>query len=298
MIYTKYDDYLLYSFINETYLGENTNMRTITNFVKKVNDKAYVLRKAIQSFNRTNSEKIKRRLSLIILLLAFPTLMSSIKSEDEGITSKVNMAVRELISSSADNHNLTQEDLERIRDKYLIGPKEYKTHDIIKTTPSMIMSLNRVAPGRFSLKYKDTYDKYDKDILEAVKELRAAGEDPDPNIIKSIMLIETGMNPRKNSLGYEGFPQTKKRIVDYINSVNGTHFTMEDMYNAKEAAKFIYYYLKTLSKSKHISNTEDLLIAYNWGIGNLSKYKKGEKELPDESKDYVALFNTLSHNAI
>jgi hypothetical protein len=123
-------------------------------------------------------------------------------------------------------------------------------------------------------------------------------------LIKAIMLIETGMNPTKNSLGFEGFPQTKEHILNGrtdksgkfhpgINQRYGTNFTMKDMYNAEKAAEFIHYYLKTVAKSSYVNNLQDMIIAYNWGIGNLGAYKRGEKELPDQSKDYVKMINVM-----
>jgi hypothetical protein len=121
-----------------------------------------------------------------------------------------------------------------------------------------------------------------------------------------MMIVETGMNPRKNSLGFEGFPQTKEHIINGwkndstgvfypgINQRYGTNFTMKDMYNPEKAAEFMYYYMKAVSKSKYVQDLKDLVIAYNWGVGNLKKYKQGEKELPKESADYYAMIDTMS----
>ena len=68
---------------------------------------------------------------------------------------------------------------------------------------------------------------------------------------------------------------------------------MEDMYNAEKAAEFVHYYTKALKKSEYVNSIEDIIIAYNWGMGNLGKYKRGEKTLPNQSKDYVAMMKVL-----
>ena len=60
-----------------------------------------------------------------------------------------------------------------------------------------------------------------------------------------------------------------------------------------KSAQYIHYYLKASSKSTYVKNLEDLVIAYNWGIGNLRKYKKGEKELTNQARDYAAMIKVL-----
>ena len=167
-----------------------------------------------------------------------------------------------------------------------------------------IEAINLIKPGRLDTAKIDHYDQYDNEILAAVKQLEAKGEDPNADLIKSIMLIETGMTPVKNNLGYEGFPQTKERIINGwtdkkgkfhpgINQKHGTNFTMKDMYHPGKAAEFIHYYLKSTSKSSYVNDLKDLIIAYNWGVGNLGKYKKGEKELPQQTADYIKMVDTM-----
>jgi len=166
----------------------------------------------------------------------------------------------------------------------------------LQNNPELVEQLNKVAPGRFSREVTSYYDQYDDQILSAVNELRAEGEVVDPNVIKSVMLIETGMMPRRNKLGYEGFPQTKAYVVEGINNKYGTKFTMDDMYNPKKASKFIHYYLKDVNDSMYVNNLMDSLTAYNWGVGNLKKLKRGERTLPEETSTYLRLANILLQN--
>ena len=177
--------------------------------------------------------------------------------------------------------------------------------EILQATPEFIESINKIKPGRLDTANIERYNQFDDAILKAAANLEAKGEDPNQDLIKAIMIIETGMNPTKNKLGFEGFPQTKEHIINGweddstgvfhpgINQRYGTNFTMKDMYDAEKAAEFIHYYLKTVAKSKHVNDLQDMIIAYNWGIGNLGAYKRGEKKLPDQSKDYVKMIDVM-----
>jgi len=158
-----------------------------------------------------------------------------------------------------------------------------------------IDAINGVKSGRLDSSKISQYDQFDDAILAATDNLKAQGEDANPNLIKAIMLIETGMKPVKNSLGFEGFPQTKQKYIDGINSRYGTDFTIRDMYNPERAAEFIHYYTKALFKSQHVNTISDLIAAYNWGVGNLAKLKRGEKDLPRETSDYIDMMSAMQN---
>lgn len=173
---------------------------------------------------------------------------------------------------------------------------EEKSEILSAGTPGFIESINSIKPNRLDSAKADYYDRFDGEIMKAVEKLRAKGENPDPNLIKTIMIIETGMNPRRNSLGYEGFPQTKQHIINDVNKRYGTSFLVMDMYDAEKAAQFIHYYLKMVEKSQWVEDIDDLIIAYNWGLGNLRDYKQGEKDLPVETSDYLAMFGAAKQH--
>ena len=80
--------------------------------------------------------------------------------------------------------------------------------------------------------------------MAGIRELKSRGEKPNPKLIKGLMMVETSMNPRKNKLGYEGFPQTRQQEIDWVNKKFRTNFSLKDLYDAKESTKFIHYYLK------------------------------------------------------
>jgi len=239
-----------------------------------------------------------KRLNLLALLFLMNTgvgLQSNIKSKED-------IKGNEIILKLADKVNPSAKTIMHAFD--LMVPPARVTPDILQVTPDFISDLDTIKPGRFAEGKMDIYNQFDDEIMQAIDTLRAHGENPNADIIKAIMLIETGMNPRKNSLGYEGFPQTKEHIINGwkdkdgkfhpgINQRYGTNFTLKDMYDPAKAAEFIHYYIKALQKSKHVNSVEDIIIAYNWGTGNLGKYKKGEKDLPKESADYVKMLNAM-----
>lgn len=170
----------------------------------------------------------------------------------------------------------------------------------ISNNPNLIDKLNIINPGRFSRDKVDIYDRYDKDIHTASRELEKEGEAVDTDLIKTIMMIETGMepfdskgNPRTSKTKHAGFPQTKPYIVEWINKKFGTDFEMKDMYKPKEAAKFIHYMIKDLGGYSYINSPEDIVSAYNWGPGNFKKYKYESKEMPKETSNYIKFTNIL-----
>jgi hypothetical protein len=229
--------------------------------------------------------------------------------EPENLPSKQEIAENPVILKLANEDYLSKDEIFKGFEDILAkikSKKEEPKRIFSAGDPGFVEAVNKIKPGRLDSTKIEHYDQYDKDILAAVDKLREKGEDADPNLIKAMMIIETGMNPRKNNLGFEGFPQTKEHILNGwtsdstgiyypgINQKYGTNFTIKDMYNPEKAAEFMYYYLKTVSKSKYVDDLKDLIIAYNWGLGNLKKYKEGEKALPQESIDYAAMVDTMS----
>lgn len=269
-------------FLAENVLNEKLDINAITNKAKKLGVLAsmflmFTSGKSPELVNSIDKEEIKT--SPIMLQMAGENHLS----RDEVFKGFQNIL---------DNFkNEEQRRIFSVRDE--IPAKKIPLRD-----KSFIQTVNNIKPGRLDPKYADRYDQYDEDILRAVDNLDVKGEEADPNLIKAIMLIETGMNPVKNEWGFEGFPQTKEHIVNGINKRYGTSFTMEDMYDAEKAAEFIHYLLKAIQKSSHVNSLEDMIIAYNWGIGNLGKYKRGEQTLAQQPKDYVKMFKAMEKHFV
>jgi hypothetical protein len=224
-------------------------------------------------------------------LIIASMLIALASSNGNSTLPKEELAKNPAITALANKDKISREDINNTLKEVTVTAKVKPA--VFEVTKPLIRALDKVMPGRLYPSKMPRYNQYDADILEAVKELETAGEKPNINMIKAIMLIETGMNPKVNHLGFEGFPQTKEHIVKAVNKRNKTKFYMKDMYNAKQSAKYIHYYVKTIKKSKYVKTSDDIIIAYNWGIGNLGAYKNGEKTLPSESKNYVAMMNIL-----
>lgn len=243
------------------------------------------IQKAVKVLPRLNTSK---RLNVITMLFMLFIGQTSFKPAEKNLV-KTNPIIKDL----AEDNDLTYKEIvytfEEIANEY----KKEKT-PIIRMSKEIIDTVNKIKPGLYSEQEIDLYNKYDKEIIRAVTELNQKGENADADLIKSFMLIETGMKPKKNSLGFEGFPQTKKHIIDWINEKYATNFTLSDMYNPYKSAKFIHYYLKAIKRSKFVNDLDDMVIAYNWGTTNLGKYKANKKQLPKESEDYVKMMKILS----
>jgi hypothetical protein len=166
-----------------------------------------------------------------------------------------------------------------------------KVKPLFRVNEKMVEDLNKVTPNRFSSSFLKRYNHYDENMEKQREALDIGGTRA--NLIKSIMLKETGMSPRRNSKGYEGFPQINKYNLDTLNRKYGKDFSMEDTYDFDKSVEIINTYLEDVKRSEHVNSDEEVLIAYNWGLGNLKKYKKGEKELPKETEDYLKLFKII-----
>lgn len=124
--------------------------------------------------------------------------------------------------------------------------------------------------------------------------------------LKKIAMIESSNNPLAISYtkGFDGRLKPLARGLCQImpitlqeyNQRNNTKLVLEDLFNA-EISKMIsnWYYNKIIPeyfRAYKIQDTiENRLVAYNWGVGNLRKYLRGEKTLPKETRDYIIKYN-------
>lgn len=311
MIITKYDDYIIEEFLKEAIMNEEINFNNIKNTIKKIGNKKVAIKKLINKFNGSTNISTKRYLgAFLIILFLSNTTFNVNKVNSSELVGNLEKATTELISiaddkGDIDDNTVDFKDFDFLGDFFPEMNNGVQEYNIISTaTPGLIDAVNAVKPGRLDTLKIPQYDKYDEEIFFSLKELEDKGETVDPNLVKTIMMIETGMKPKKNSLGFEGFPQTKEHTLNGwtdkkgkfhpgINQKHGTNFTMSDMYDAGKSAQFIHYYLKSVSNSSHVENTSDMLIAYNWGAGNLGKYKAGKKKLPKQSSDYVKIYKAI-----
>jgi len=124
----------------------------------------------------------------------------------------------------------------------------------------------------------------------------ALGEDID---MAKIAMIESSNNPLKynSKSGAVGLYQiTLPALKDYNTAHIRNGYTLEDMYNPDKAYIVANWYINT-KIPRYLYNLgiedtiENRLISYNWGIGNLNRYKKGLSTLPKETSDYIIKYN-------
>ena len=278
-------------FVNESYdvyyenqlfeclINEEFNYERIKNIISNIKDKKTTLLNLIKKFNKSHNLNVKKYIAGILVILYLSSFAYKNNKWNTATGHDINKAAIELSKNDTLNLSYIEE--------FFDIPK------IFSPSKELIDEINKIKPNFLSIKKLEQYNQYDKNILNVTDLLKNKGEKPNPELIKAIMLMETGMKPTKNEKGFFGFPQTKSYIINSVNKRNKTNFTVADMYNPEKSAEFIYYYLKTTSKSMYVNNTRDLIIAYNWGIGNLGKYKRGEESLPKETNDYVDMFNII-----
>lgn len=267
--------------IEEALLLEGFNFSDIKNLKNPMQVMSNLLNKVNNTVNKRTKLSIIRAL---IFLTAYTSCTTSEIAKIQAADEEISEIGYEMIEVSAP----IEQDAIYNATKKLAVPKDPNS---IEMNADRVAKMNAIVPNRFSIRKLDQYNKYDVDIYKAVEELKAAGQTPNVKLIKAIMVIETGMIPRKNHLGYRGFPQTKMKIVRGINKRFGTNFSKDDLYNAKESAKFIHYMITAIKKSKYVKWDREAVAAYNWGLGNFSKYRLGLKKMPKETSEYVKMIN-------
>lgn len=108
-----------------------------------------------------------------------------------------------------------------------------------------------------------------------------------------IALIESSNNPNAFNArsGARGLFQITSVCLKHFNSVNGRTFTESDLFN-KDINRMVFdWYIHWLSH--HCSNDKEVLISFNWGIGNMKKWKAGKKKLPLETVNYLRRYHEL-----
>jgi len=95
--------------------------------------------------------------------------------------------------------------------------------------------------------------------------------------------------------GARGLMQVTPICLEEWNQQSKTidQYTIQDLFNPEVNKQIGTWYINTKIPHYLINcgledTIENRLIAYNWGIGNLKRYKSGRiKELPNETKQYI-----------
>lgn len=109
---------------------------------------------------------------------------------------------------------------------------------------------------------------------------------------KQMMAESAGNAKAVSRVGAKGLYQIMDSThQDYIKATGDNG----DLFDPEHNTRVRDWYMNWLSNHKIIKNSSNsdfdkarnMLIAYNWGIGNLQKYLNGEKELPEETRKYI-----------
>jgi len=112
----------------------------------------------------------------------------------------------------------------------------------------------------------------------------------DPLFVSAVIMAESRFDKKAiSSSGALGLmqllPSTAKYIVGKIGNENwrGHRSLLSDeAYNIKLGVSYLKYL-----EDKFAGNKRNILVAYNWGPGNMNKALKGNAQIPGESKRYT-----------
>jgi len=115
----------------------------------------------------------------------------------------------------------------------------------------------------------------------------------------AIATIESSNNPKaisyKGASSGRGLYQISEILLKHYNQVHKTNIKSEELFTADVNERVAIWYIGWLEKRPYVESDEDILIAYNWGYGNLIKFKKGKRSLPKETKDYIIKYRRLTN---
>jgi len=151
--------------------------------------------------------------------------------------------------------------------------------------------------------------KFEPVIAEASKKY-----DVPKSLIMAVMFQESGGDPLAASAAGAGglmqlMPETARgmglnvyEVITSTNSRGRVSYRLDPRDDRADPYKCVMAGVKILgSLMKKYNNIELALAAYNWGSGNVDKYLKGQKQMPKETRDYIAniprMFNSLANSA-
>ena len=108
-----------------------------------------------------------------------------------------------------------------------------------------------------------------------------------------VQQIESNGNPKafNRSSGARGLFQITPICLKHYNSVHRSSYSVQDLWRADVNTQVGTWYLRWLaSKTK---NDDEVLIAYNGGIGNLRKWNGSFQSLPLETRKYLTKYHKL-----
>lgn len=107
--------------------------------------------------------------------------------------------------------------------------------------------------------------------------------------------IESSNNPNAFNArsGARGLFQITPICLKHFNDVHGSSYSSEDLFQPLINKRIGEWYLSWLSK--RCATNEEILISYNFGYGNMKKWKAGKIQLPQETKEYLLKYSRLEN---
>jgi hypothetical protein len=109
--------------------------------------------------------------------------------------------------------------------------------------------------------------------------------------MNAIAMVESSMNPKAYNKRTEakGLYQITPIVLKQYIEQGGEKGDLFDREYSEKVARYYIFWLMQRTKT-----VEELLIAWNWGIGNLRKYQAGKKRLPKETKDFIRKYKSYA----
>ena len=110
----------------------------------------------------------------------------------------------------------------------------------------------------------------------------------DPIFVTSVINAESTFNPRaKSPVGARGLMQVMPATAKYIDRQEGFSFSgKKDLYSPEYNIRLGVWYLKYLEEMFD-GDVRKMLIAYNWGPGNLNKALRAGRKPPRSTEQYA-----------
>ena len=120
--------------------------------------------------------------------------------------------------------------------------------------------------------------------------------------LKAIETIESGGNAKAFNFRTKAtglYQITPICLADWNQHHPSLYYGMKDLWNPEINKAIADWYLNEripqMLKHYGLPETEDnVLIAYNWGIGNLKHYLEGERTMPLETANYLKKYRRLN----
>jgi len=109
---------------------------------------------------------------------------------------------------------------------------------------------------------------------------------------QKIIMIESGgnrlaYNKHTQAIGLMGITPI---CLKHFNKANNKKYKLGELFIEEiniEVGVWYIGWIKEQLKEMKLLTVDNVLICYNWGLGNFKKYIKGEKKLPEETENYL-----------